>query len=112
MQIGKIADIFPKNPLKNVPCVNIRNSFWLDIVIELILSNWKVIATCADSYITDIFYSCKCVINEWTHTRQNCESSCTHQYTCRQEVNKKKFHMRLLFAFKKAGIQLFQAVTE
>ena len=23
MQIGKIADIFPKNPLKNVPCANI-----------------------------------------------------------------------------------------
>ena len=23
MQLRKIADIFPKNPLKNVPCVNI-----------------------------------------------------------------------------------------
>ena len=63
MQIGKIADIFPKNYLKNVPCVNIRNWFWLGVVIELISSNWKVNATCADSYITDIFFSCKRVIN-------------------------------------------------
>ena len=98
MQIGKIADIFPKKHLKNVPCANIRNCFWLGVVIELISSNWKEIATCADSYITDIFFSCKRVINEWTHTRRNCESSRTHQYTRRQEVNK-TIHVCLLFAF-------------
>ena len=27
MQIGKIADIFPKNHLKNVTCANIQNCF-------------------------------------------------------------------------------------
>ena len=48
-----------------------------------------MIATCADSYITDIFFSCKRVINEWTHKRHNCELSRTHQYTRRQKVNKK-----------------------
>ena len=79
MQVGKIADIFPKNPLKNVPCANIQNCFWWDVVIELISSNWKVIATCADSYIMDIFFICKDVINEWTHTRHNCESSYANQ---------------------------------
>ena len=57
-------------------------------MIELISSNWKVIATYADSYITDKFFCCKRVIDEWTHTRHNCESSRTHQYTLRQEVNK------------------------
>ena len=79
MQIGKIADFFPKNHLKNVHYANIRNCLWLGVVIELISSNRKVIATWADSYITDIFFSCKRVINEWTHTRCNCESSHTHQ---------------------------------
>ena len=68
MQLLKIANIFPKNHLKNVPCVNIRNCFSLGVVIELISSNCKVIASCADSYITDIFCSCKRVINAWTHT--------------------------------------------
>ena len=57
------TNIFPKNHLKNVPCANIRNCFWLGVVIELISSNWKVIATCVDSYIKDIFFSCKRVIN-------------------------------------------------
>ena len=38
---------------------------WLGVVIELISSNWKVIATCADWYITDIFFSFKCVINDF-----------------------------------------------
>ena len=98
MHIGKIADIFPKNHLKNVPCPNIRNCFWLGVVIELNSSNWKVITMCEDSYITDIFFSCRRVINEWTHTRHYRESSRTHQYTRRQEVNK-AIHMRLLFAF-------------
>ena len=85
------SPIFPiKNPLKNEPCANIRNCFWLGVVIELISSNWKVIASCADSYITDICFSCKRVINEWTHTRHNCESSRTHQYTRRLQVNKQK----------------------
>ena len=93
MQIGKIADISPKKTWKNVPCANIRNCFQLGVAIELISSNWKVIATCADSYIKDIFFSCKRVINEWTHTRHNCELSRTHQYTRRQEVNKKKNHI-------------------
>ena len=37
---------------------------WLGVVIELISSNWKVIATCADAYVIDIFFSCMCVINE------------------------------------------------
>ena len=37
---------------------------WLDVVIELISSNWKVIATRADFYVTDIFFSCKRVIKE------------------------------------------------
>ena len=31
------------------------NCFWLGVVIELLSSNWKVIASCADSYITEIF---------------------------------------------------------
>ena len=79
MQIRKIADISPKKTWKNVPCANIRNCFQLGVAIELISSNWKVIATCAGSYITDIFFSCKRVINEWTHTRHNCESSRTHE---------------------------------
>ena len=95
MQLHKIADIFPKNPLKNVPCVNIRNCFWLGVVIELISSNWKVIASCADSYITDMFFSCKRAINDRTLTRHKCESSRTHQYTRGQEINKKNFHIRL-----------------
>ena len=64
MQLRKITDIFPKKPLKNVPCVNIRNCFWLGVVIELISSKWKVIAPCADS---NIFFSYNRVINEWTH---------------------------------------------
>ena len=62
MQIDKIANIFPKNHLKNVTCANIQNCFWLGDVIDFISSNWKVIAICADSYITDIFFSCKRVI--------------------------------------------------
>ena len=56
-----------KNPLKNVPCANIQ-IFWLCVVIELTSSNWKVIATCANSYITDVFFSCKRVINELIRT--------------------------------------------
>ena len=32
---------------------------WLGVVIEIISSNCKVIATCADSYITDIFFTFK-----------------------------------------------------
>ena len=54
MQIVKIAVIFPKKLFENIPCVNILNCFWFGVVIELISSNWKVIATCADLYITDI----------------------------------------------------------
>ena len=73
----------------SVSCVNIRNCFWLCVVKELISSKWKVIASCADSYTTDIFFSCKRVINEWTHTIHNCKLSRTHQYTRRQEINKK-----------------------
>ena len=61
--------------------VRIFEIVWLGVVIELISSNWKVVATCADSYITDIFFSCRCVVNELTHTRHYCQSSCTHQYT-------------------------------
>ena len=57
MQIGKISDIFPKKNLKNVP-LRIFEIVWLGVVIELMSSSWKVIATCADSYITDIFFSC------------------------------------------------------
>ena len=49
MQIGKIADIFPKK----IPCkmhlVRIFEISWLSVVIELISSHCKVIATCADS---------------------------------------------------------------
>ena len=43
MQIDKIGVIFPlhKNSLKNVPCANI---VWFGVVIELISSNWKMIA--------------------------------------------------------------------
>ena len=52
---------------------------WLGVVIELISSYWKVTATCADSWVTDIFFSYKCVINELTRTRHNCQSSRTHQ---------------------------------
>ena len=64
---------------------------WLGVVIELISSNWKVIETCTDWCIADIFFSCKCVINELTCTRHNCQSSRMHRYTRQQEVNKKKF---------------------
>ena len=69
--------------------VRIFEIVWLGVVLELISSNWKVIATCADWYITDIF-SCKCVINELTRARHKCQSSRTHQFTRRQEVNNKK----------------------
>ena len=57
---------FLKNSLKNV---QMFETVWLDVVIELISSYWKVIAIWADSYITDIFFSCKCVIYKLTHTR-------------------------------------------
>ena len=97
MQIGKIADIFPKNHLKNVPCANIRSCFWLGVVIEFISSNWKVISTCALLHYGH-FLQLQGVINEWTHTRRNCKSSRMHQYTRRQEVNK-SIHVRLLFVF-------------
>ena len=53
---------------------------WLGVVM---------IATWADSIITDIFFSCKCVINELTCTRHTCQSSHMHQYTPCQEVKKK-----------------------
>ena len=76
-----------QKPLKNVPCATIRNPFCLCVVIELISSKWKVITSCADLYITDIFFSCKRVINEWTH-KINCKLSHTHQCTRPQEVNK------------------------
>ena len=66
---------------KRVYPVRIFEIVWLGVVIEVISSNWKVIATCADWYITDIFLSCKCVINELTRTRHNCRSSRTHRYT-------------------------------
>ena len=125
-----------KNPLKNVSCGNIQNCFWLGVVIELLSSKWKVVASCADSYITDIFFSCKRLIIHRVLTRIfemgvkmlfsrkievlpyfsigtfekvgvrikklelvrtliqdipcNFELSHTHQYTRRQEVNKKK----------------------
>ena len=92
MQIGKIADVFPKKTLNNVPCA-----------IELISSNWKVIPTCADSYITDIFFTCKCVINELTGIWYNCQSSHMHQYTRQQEVNKKSMTC-LYITVKNAGI--------
>ena len=88
---------------------------WLGVVIELISSNWKEIATCADWYITDIFFSCKCVINELTRTRHNCQSSCTYRYTHRQEVNKKKYiniKTCIYITVKNAGKQLLQAVTK
>ena len=68
MQIGKVANVFPKkNPFENAPFANIQNSF--------ISSKWKVIATCADSYIMDVFFSCKRVINELTRTdiTANCQ---------------------------------------
>ena len=52
--------------------------------------------------ITNIFFSCKCVINELTCTRHKCQSSGMHQYTHQQEVKTKqkqfqamRFHMRL-----------------
>ena len=35
MQLRKIAHIFSKKTLKNVPCANIRNCVWLGVVIEL-----------------------------------------------------------------------------
>ena len=74
--------------------MNIRNC--LGVVIELISSNWKVISTCADLYITEIFFSCKCVFNELTRARHNCQLSHTHQYTRGQEVKKKKKSFKLL----------------
>ena len=41
--------------LKNVKIlVRIFEIIWFGVVIELISSNWKGIATCADWYITDI----------------------------------------------------------
>ena len=70
--------------------VRIFEIVWLDVVIELISSNWKVFATCAELYITYNFFSCKRVINELTQTRHICNSSHKHQFTRRQEVNKKK----------------------
>ena len=51
-----------KKTLKNIPCANIQKLFLVGCVIELISSNWKRIASCADSYITDIFFGCKHVI--------------------------------------------------
>ena len=92
MQLVKIADIFPKQKsLKNVPCANIQN-YSVGCCGRTHFSNWKVFATCADSNNTDIFISCKCGIIELTHTRDNynCQSSCTHQCTPQQEVNKEK----------------------
>ena len=65
MQIRKIRYF----SLKNLYIVRIFEIVWLGVVIELISSNWKVIATCVDWYITDIFFSYKCVINEYTRTR-------------------------------------------
>ena len=100
MQIGKIADIFhKKNPWK-MYLVQIFEISWLRVVIELISSHWNVIATCADSQITDIFFSCKCVINELTRTRHNCQSSRTHQYTRRQEFNKMRLHQTFSLLWK------------
>ena len=69
MQISKLADIFSKNHLKNVPCANIRNCFWMVVVTELISSHWKVVATLADSYNMDIFFSCKRVQLMSGHTQ-------------------------------------------
>ena len=92
MLIGKIADIFPKKTPWKMYLAWIFKIVWLVVVIELISSYWRVIATCANSYITYIFFSCKCVINELTHTRHNCQSSRTHQYTRRQEVSKMRIH--------------------
>ena len=75
---------------KLVPCANIGNCLVGGVVIELISSNWKVVATCADWYITDTFFSCKFVVNELKRIRHNCQSSGTYRYTRRQEVNKKR----------------------
>ena len=50
MKIGKIADIFSKKLLKNVGyLVQIFEIVWLGVVIELISSYLKVIATFPDS---------------------------------------------------------------
>ena len=54
MQLRKIANIFPKKTLK-MYLVQIFKIIWLGVVIELISSKCKVIASCADSFITDIF---------------------------------------------------------
>ena len=45
---------------KRLPNVNTFEIVWLSVVIGLISSNWKVIATCADWYITVIFFKCNC----------------------------------------------------
>ena len=39
-----------------------------------------MIETCADSYITDIFFSCKCVIDESTRRRRILSSDGVRQY--------------------------------
>ena len=49
MQIGKIADIFPKKTPWKMYLARIFEISWLGVVIELISSYWKVIATCAYS---------------------------------------------------------------
>ena len=53
MLMGKIADVFSKEKLGTKYPVQIFNIVWLGVVIrvELISSNLKVIATCADSNI-------------------------------------------------------------
>ena len=73
MQIVKIADVFPKNTFEKCTLCEDSKLVWLYVVIELISSDWKVIATCADMYIADIFFGYKRVINELTRTRHNCK---------------------------------------
>ena len=41
MQLRKIADIFPKKSLKNVPFANIQNCFCLDVMIDSFQVNRK-----------------------------------------------------------------------
>ena len=87
MQLRKIADIFPKNPLKNVPCANIGNCFWLGVVIELISNNYE-----SDCIMCRHVHYVASVLLMSGHT-QDITANRTHQYTRRQEVNNKLSHV-------------------
>ena len=75
MQISKITNIFPKNSLKNVLCVKIQNC-WVRCCdrthFKYLESDCKM-CRLPDSYITNNFFSWKCVINELTRIRYNCQ---------------------------------------